>query len=190
MCFWNSHIQATGYDRQRTHWHAEAARQSGGGIPAAEYTEVVTEERYVRGQPDFPNIRDRGKECFNWNKEDKIKNPLNPRYSKFHFQDFATSAAQVRQAIENCDIDAMNSAMYRLQDFFSHWEKGYRWDPSNWQFGHLWDGKTPDQDDDAFIEAEKITIAALGLWNESCCLKNCGEPCEYIKRSEGSCQAE
>jgi|GEM_PF-5546405 len=21
MCFWNSHIQATGYDRQRTHWH-------------------------------------------------------------------------------------------------------------------------------------------------------------------------
>jgi len=29
MCFWNSHIQATGYGRQRTHWHGQAARQSG-----------------------------------------------------------------------------------------------------------------------------------------------------------------
>jgi len=24
MCFWNVHIQTTGHDRQRTHWHGLA----------------------------------------------------------------------------------------------------------------------------------------------------------------------
>jgi len=55
MCFWSVHIQTTGHDRQRTHWYAEVARQSGGGIPAAEYAEVVTEAVYI--PPEVPRHR-------------------------------------------------------------------------------------------------------------------------------------
>jgi len=51
----NVYVNGALADRQRTHWHAEAARQSGGGIPAAEYAEVVTEAVYLPPDPQDPD---------------------------------------------------------------------------------------------------------------------------------------
>ena len=63
--------------------------------------------------------------------------------------------------------------MHRVQDFYSHYNKGYRWEPFNfslrcWGFGHICDGTKPDEDMDAWGEANEKTKEMVGKWR-SCC---------------------
>jgi len=129
------------------------------------------------GASDFKGHSDfSGHNCFDYTKEDhdpKTK-PYPGGNPAGHFQDKGTSMQQVNAAIKNCDEAAFQSAMHRLQDFWSHYNKGYRWDPPL-HLGHLWAGTKPDEDNAAWAEAEKATAEQLKEWNSKCSCKACNK---------------
>lgn len=66
--------------------------------------------------------------------------------------------------------------MHKGQDVFTHWNKGYRWDPfnileTNLDLGHGVDsllGINPDADDAAFEQAKVWTSGKLKEWHKNC----------------------
>lgn len=99
--------------------------------------------------------------------------------------------------------------MHRLQDYYSHYKKGYRWDPIHEQvtipgagWGHISEtgpdewlppdqrgpdyNGSPDNDDKAWAEANKETKDQLKLWERDCCIK-CWTECEWVPKSTGLC---
>ena len=111
-----------------------------------------------------------------------------------HFQDLETSEKQVAEAINSGNKDAFQRAMHRGQDFYSHYNKGYRWNPEDIfeydssynpynygmgpgpkpvkgikknNVGHLFDGTAPDNDPKAWSEANEWTKKWVEKWDRS-----------------------
>ena len=126
-----------------------------------------------KGHKDFSNLS----ACpFDFTLEDKgstspYKDP------ERHFRPLGRSASDVQAAIKSCNRDAFQRAKHRGQDYFSHYAKGYVWDPGNvFQkcagYGHACDGTKPDEDMNAWASADKWTQGMLKKWKEACC--GCG----------------
>jgi hypothetical protein len=122
--------------------------------------------------PDFDyTAEDHGKNHpYPENKDQLTNGEYNPAA---HFQDMDRSEGQVKGAIEKCDREAFSRAMHRLQDYYSHYKKGYRWRPGDtslpsWGYGHALDGTEPDMDNKAWAEAEKKTREWDDKWNQHC----------------------
>ncbi len=86
---------------------------------------------------------------------------------------------EVQKAIAVCNAEEFARSMHRGQDYYSHWAKGYRWDPGNkkWPcdgYGHACNGfipgrEDPDADDVAWQKAEDWTKEWLKKWDDKCC---------------------
>jgi hypothetical protein len=120
-----------------------------------------------KGHADFSGY---DPELFDYNLEDTDKTTSPFRRPERHFRSLETSEKQVMEAIEAGDNVEFARAMHRGQDYFSHYSKGYRWKPlrhwKNLGFGHMFDGTKPDQDINAWNQAEKWTKKWVGKWNE------------------------
>lgn len=123
------------------------------------------------GHSDFYGQKEFG---LDYTKEDHgWSSPFNPASSGRHFQPLEQSEGEANAAIKSCNQDAFERAMHRVQDFYSHYNKGYRWDPFNSSlkcrgFGHACDGTKPDNDPEAWAAANEKTKDLVGKWR-SCC---------------------
>lgn len=114
---------------------------------------------------------------------------------KGHFQPLEESERQLDQALEKCDKKGFESAMHRMQDYYTHWKKGYRRDPGNpnWPcngWGHACADPDPDRDAGAWAEAERKTDEWVQKWLRKCCIKlECSKKrrCQWVPRSQGPC---
>ena len=143
-----------------------------------------------RGHSDFENVSP----CsFDFTLEDKgDTSPYND--PERHFRDLPDSLRDLEFAKNDCDRDKFQRAMHRAQDFYSHWNKGYRWDPGNdtlpcWGYGHACHLQFPDQDMEAWNQANELTKKWIGQWRSNCC-RQCGADCKWGKRTEGGCAAD
>jgi hypothetical protein len=131
----------------------------GDGGPGAKY----------KGHSDFS-----GSDIFDYTAEDKGRTgPF--RQPERHFRPLDVSEKDVAAAIEAGDKKAFQGAMHRGQDYFSHYSKGYRWKPfrhlKNLGFGHMFAGTKPDEDMQAWNQAEEWTKKWLKKWKKKsgCC---------------------
>jgi hypothetical protein len=90
-----------------------------------------------------------------------------------HFRDLSASESDVAAAIATCNKDAFERAMHRGQDYFSHYKKGYRWDPGNSNlrcngWGHACKGGVPDNDSAAWWEANAWTRRWVKEYEKKC----------------------
>jgi len=135
---------------------------------------------------------------FDFSKEDKHLGWL--FHAKRHFQDWLTSSNAVQNAINLCNKDLFERAMHWLQDWYTHYSKGYRWIPFHfeypcWGFGHFCHGSIPDHDVVAWSKANNITKIFVKKWLDHCCVqKICKngkditlKKCKWIKRKRGKC---
>ena len=83
-----------------------------------------------------------------------------------HFRDLTVSEHDVAAAIMSCDKSFFERAMHRLQDYYFHYAKGFRWEPSRLQFGHL--GYDADNDPVAWAKANRITEKCIMEWDAHC----------------------
>jgi len=90
-----------------------------------------------------------------------------------HFRDRASVERDLERAINRCTTSTFESLMHQGQDSFSHYDKGYRWNPKAGQFGHAEDLKKPDKDVSAWYKANDWTERWVGIWE-----KKCGKPCK------------
>ncbi len=127
-----------------------------------------------RGHSDFY-----GHNCFDSTLEDHDPNTEPIRHPASHFQNLTQSESQVRQAIEQCDQAAFAHAMHRLQDYFSHYEKGYRWDPPL-HCGHAFVASHPDRDNEAWTRANRATRMWVTRWLRACGSPNGEEPVDDV----------
>lgn len=128
---------------------------------------------------------DRGTD-FDWRYEDDRKD-FRAGYSKeataAHFQRKEVSEAQVQSAIDNCIALNFERSMHRLQDFWSHVNKGFNLS-GHAVGGHAYKTVTynqggygsvdglylsPDLDNSAWAFADQATAFWLKKWNENCC---------------------
>jgi len=130
-----------------------------------------------KGHKDFSNLSD----CpFDYTLEDQGSTSPWPVKGdpERHFRPLGRSVTDVTAAIKACGRDAFQRAMHRGQDYFSHYAKGYVWDPGNvFQkcagYGHACDGTKPDEDPNAWSAADKWTQGMLKKWKDACC--GCGK---------------
>ena len=129
-----------------------------------------------KGHKDFSNLAG----CpFNYTLEDQGSTSPWPGIGdpERHFRPLGRSESDVQAAIKSCTRDAFQRAMHRGQDYFSHYAKGYVWDPGNvFQkcagYGHACDGTKPDEDPAAWSGADGWTKRWLKKWSDACC--GCG----------------
>jgi RHS repeat-associated protein len=132
----------------------------------------------IEGNPSPPLGHDdfTGGNYFNYSLEDR--GSTSPwRNPERHFRDLSVSEADVDMAIATCNKEAFERAMHRGQDYFSHYKKGYRWNPGNRGpdkasrcngYGHACDGTNPDEDEAAWKEAEAWSKSMVDKWNVKC----------------------
>jgi len=72
-----------------------------------------------------------------------------------------------QMAIEKCNKDEFERAMHRLQDYYFHYAKGFRWKPSEGKFGHPFKPKA-DNDPVAWARANQITEKCVKEWEARC----------------------
>jgi len=156
-------------------------------------------DKAFKGHGNFCNL---GKCPFDYNLEDTDPNtsawPVSPG-AKGHFLALGDSESAVEEAVAACNADAFQRAAHRGQDYFTHYGKGYVWDPGNLLaqckgYGHGCDGGGPDQDNKAWGYAEKLTQKWVAKWKTSCCIRlckcsdmPCGECGAWTKREPGLC---
>jgi len=89
-----------------------------------------------------------------------------------HMRDLKVSEHDVASAVMSCDKSSFERAMHRGQDFFTHYNKGYRWAPfrvlRSLGLGHLLAVTKPDQDPEAWQQANQWTGIWLVLWDTHC----------------------
>ena len=69
---------------------------------------------------------------FDYTLEDhSITHPFNPFFTGNHFQDSDESLSQIKTAVDTCNKEKFERAMHRMQDFWSHYNKGYRYNPGS-----------------------------------------------------------
>ena len=130
---------------------------------------------FFKGHKDFANIKD----CpFDYAAEDYgWTSPFNPFGGiQRHFKNISESMPLVDSAISQCDPEAFQSAMHQVQDYYSHYGKGYRW----WLGGHWYAGTQPDKDDKAWEKANEMTKEKLKDWLDNC--SNCSGGCKWTKK--------
>ncbi|MCF7676077.1 MAG: hypothetical protein K9N23_20630 [Akkermansiaceae bacterium] len=180
----------------------------GSGGWASEWDDEVGEfvRIWYNGHRDFANLEP----CpFDFEKEDEdwrtspVGSPAN------HFQQLINpeheedgSLFQIDEAIKKFSVDEFERAMHRGQDYYSHYDKGYRWDPVRignnklWipelgQWGHL-DTilnpflASPDRDNVAWEKSNRFTKKYLKKWSNHCC-RTCCDKCEWVPKSTGRC---
>jgi uncharacterized protein RhaS with RHS repeats len=118
-----------------------------------------------------------GHNCFDFTLEDHDPRsaPVPGGNPAAHFQDFVQSERQVKDAIARCNAEAFARAMHRLQDYFTHRAKGYRYDPPVHCRGHLGVSPSPDLDNQAWDKANKWTKKYVDQY-----IKACGLPNDHI----------
>jgi len=122
------------------------------------------------GHSDFS-----GSAYFDYNREDRGDTQPVPIIGEpeRHFRNLPVSEAHASAAIASCYKDGFERAMHRGQDYYTHDSKGYKWKPGDKKlpcngYGHSCDGTKPDQDKDAWEQAEDWTRRWLKKWNERC----------------------
>ena len=149
--------------------------------------EIIVEDPDYKGHYQFPNAEI----CkFDYTAEDhgfwtSPFNIITGLYRHFKPRD-EELVSQIEQAITSCDANAFQSYAHQLQDFYSHYDKGYRW----WTLGHAFAGTKPDKDNGAWKEAETDTQKFLDKWEKNCCLACPISDCKWIPRSKGMCSKE
>ncbi|NLF39539.1 RHS repeat-associated core domain-containing protein [bacterium] len=99
--------------------------------------------------------------------EDRDYDPFSPVNTWRHFRDLPDSQVDVDLAILCCDSEAFRSAMHQGQDFFSHYDQGWRW----WFGGHIWGGHVPDYPDvneEQYDRAKRWTRDQEQRWRRDC----------------------
>ena len=161
---------------------------------------------FTRGYPHkFIN----GEQWFDFTLEDiDSKTSPNPFWGepKNHFQDLSSSNDQIATAIGiefiiqkksgedidvsyfkeknlKCDANEFERAMHRMQDYFTHYEKGFRWDPFNPMEKDIGLGhgitsfmyiitmgiiENPDHDEKAWERANTLTEKWLSVYDCFC----------------------
>ena len=121
------------------------------------------------GHTDFPGHNDHDYKAEDYGDTGPFVDP------ERHFRDLPQSEADVRAAIAACNKGAFDRAMHRGQDYFSHYRKGYRYDPKYGfgnlpcgGMGHACAGTRPDEDYRAFQRAQAWTRTWLRRWQEKC----------------------
>jgi len=126
-----------------------------------------------------------GGDRFDYTKEDYGE--TSPwRQPQNHFQSLRESVQQARAAIARCKKENFERAMHRVQDFYSHYKKGYRWAPKERKWGHVFAGSKPDADRHAWREANQATYLLVKEWDANCC--KCGD--SWNIRSRGPCEEQ
>jgi RHS repeat-associated protein len=126
-------------------------------------------EKYA-GHDDF-----KGSDIFDYCAEDD--DPATSPYQcpERHFRPLEDSERDVAAAINSCNKNDFERSMHRGQDFFSHYQAGYRWKPFRWWknmgFGHGFDGTEPDHNEVAWKQAEQWTKGHLKEWIDRCSCK-------------------
>lgn len=123
-----------------------------------------------QGHSDFPEYAE-----FDYVKQDTgwtcpLWNPAS------HFQPMEDTENELKRIYTTCNKNRFERAMHKGQDFFSHYENFYRWDPFNfkekdWGFGHGPDsviGINPDADVEAWARANDWTALQLIEWHKNC----------------------
>jgi RHS repeat-associated protein len=86
-----------------------------------------------------------------------------------HFQDLPVADDRIERAIVSCDARQFGDAAHMGQDFFTHYNKGYRWDPSEIEgWGHAWAGTGPDHDNNAWDDAQAWTVSKVSQYLSRC----------------------
>jgi RHS repeat-associated protein len=132
-----------------------------------------------RGHSDFM-----GSDRFDWTREDTgfWSHPYNPvTGTPRHFQPLDVSIRQVNSAIGRCNKAAFESAMHRMQDYWTHYRNTYR---TYATAGHLFSGTSPDRDKWAWRMANNATQHMLNKWNAHCC--ECKG--KWYRRDSGHCK--
>jgi hypothetical protein len=120
-----------------------------------------------------------------------LTSPYNPFATGNHFQRKQKSEEQLAEAVEECDEAKFQSRMHRLQDYWTHYRKGFRWGPIRHRrapgggWGHVFNGGWPDRDNRAFELAQAATSKWLKEWLQKCCTCKC----DWRKKDPGPCDA-
>ena len=94
-----------------------------------------------------------GSDRLDYTKEDHgWSNPLIPFSTWRHFRDLEEIERDLDYAIYRCNKEWVERYMHQGQDYFSHYDRGYR----RW-FGHAFDGHAPDHNLGAWRTANKWT---------------------------------
>lgn len=80
-----------------------------------------------------------------------------------HFQDLPDVERNLANDLAKCDKYGFARRMHQGQDYFTHYQKGFRA-----TFGHLFAGHGPDHDDFAWDLANAWSDAWLAKWKEKC----------------------
>jgi RHS repeat-associated protein len=87
-----------------------------------------------------------------------------------HFRDLGDVERDLNDAIRRSDLDSFERHMHQGQDYFSHTENGYKWDPFHGKFGHLFAPDFlnfgPDYDLGAFIDANYWSENWIWKWEQ------------------------
>ena len=112
-----------------------------------------------------------------------------------HFRNKEAIFSDLDGAIKKCEKVKFERYMHQWQDTFVHYEGGYRW----YKLGHgvvsgekwLGDqvhkdwGKDPDNNDEAWTNANRDTMGFLGDWNRNCChCCKAGDCCSWVPRKD------
>ncbi|MFZ5759524.1 MAG: RHS repeat-associated core domain-containing protein [Thermodesulfobacteriota bacterium] len=122
---------------------------------------------------DYPGHVDfTGGDYFDYYAEDR--DPKTSPYNdpERHFRSHDKTNKEVDNAIKTCSEEDFERAMHRAQDYFAHYRPGYRWAPIWLKFGHLFAGRTPDQNKKAWLDAEEYTKGKVKEWKEKCGCQN------------------
>lgn len=125
-----------------------------------------------KGHSDFA-----GSDRFDFTSEDKGSTAPIPILGdpERHFRSWQESYIDVQIAVDKGDKDEFSRAMHRFQDFYFHYAKGYRWDPSKFEFGHAPDvvffNNDPDSDTQAWQRANMLTKRMIVEWDRRWCGK-------------------
>lgn len=108
-----------------------------------------------------------GGDRYDFTKEDH--GPTSPyNQPSRHFRGLGDVERDLNEAIRRGNLDSFERYMHQGQDYFSHRENGYEWDPSQGKFGHLFAPGFlifgPDNDLGAFIEANYWSEKWIWKW--------------------------
>jgi hypothetical protein len=95
---------------------------------------------------------------------------------KGHFLPHSDQAVlpAINEAINNCDKKLFERAMHRAQDYYVHYEPGYRWDPGNTSlpcngYGHACPEEIDaDNNPEAWKVANKFTREKVDKYLDEC----------------------
>lgn len=141
----------------------------------------------------MPGSKEQGGD-FDWNREDRIHDPFDPKHTWRHFRTLRDSEADLVKAVCKCDKGAFEIHGHQMQDWFSH--RGHGYTTWNWGTGIIggiiggplgcavggwghgrgnvkswFGGLRPDNADDykdAYDEAEERTQYWVNRWNKCC----------------------